>query len=148
MSDELHFHRIRNLVNGLISRTEDENETERLKWEAIGHGSYELSLSRSSLRIASEHPEGDWYPYKFSIVDENGNEIEEVYGPHDQADTYRLADLFSAASRSHRGVSEKLTEVFTELGIADPPPQPVRPDPWGSAPTSGSGGKSDDEPPF
>ncbi|KBZ59595.1 hypothetical protein ACRU43_20585 [Mycobacterium colombiense] len=146
MSDELHYHRIKNLISGLISRTEDDDDVNRLKWEAVGVGAYEISLKRSSLRIASEDEEGDWFPYKFTMMDENGNEIEEVHALASRPDEFRLQDLFKAASRSHRGISEKLTEVFQELGIPDPPPPPPKSDPWGSAPSRTFGG--DDEPPF
>lgn len=157
MSDELHYHRIKNLIEGLISRTEDDDEAKRLKWEAVGVDAYELSLSRSSIRISSDDEEGSWYPYKFLIMDENGTEIEEVHASSDRYDEYRLRDLFTAASRSHRGVSEKLTEVFKELGIPDPPPPPPKPDPFGrtkrdtpqrSSSGAGSFSASDDEPPF
>jgi hypothetical protein len=145
VSDDLHYHRIRNLIKGLTTRTDDEKSIGRLKWEAVGTDTYELSLARSSLRISSEDPDGPWYPYVFTLLDENGTQIEEIRASSERYDGYGLKDLFTAASRSHSGVSEKLTEVFRELGIADPPP--ADPDPWGSLPKSGSFG-GDDQPPF
>lgn len=123
MSDEDHYHRIRNLVRGLIQRTDSPDDSQRLKWEAVGLDAYELSLARTSLRIASEDPQGESYPYSFTILDENGNQLEEVKVWRSSNDDYRLVDLYSAASRSHRGVSEKLTEIFEELGIPDLPPE-------------------------
>lgn len=146
MSDEVHYHRLKNLIRGLIRRTETDDESKQLKWEAVGIDAYELSLARSSLRIASEDEDGSSFPYAFTIVDENGNEVEEIKA-WSRNDDYQLKDLFVAASRSHRGVSEKLTEVFNELGIPDPPLQ-TKDDPWGSAPTSGALNSSDDDPPF
>jgi hypothetical protein len=144
VSDELHYHRIKNLIKGLIARTDDENEFVRLKWEAVGTDSYELSLARSSLRITSEDEDGSWYPYIFELLDANGSRVEEVRASSDRYDDYELKDLFTAASRSHRGVSEKLTEVFQELNIADPPPPKS---PFGP-PKKSQASFGDDEPPF
>jgi len=61
------------------------------------------------------------------LLSESGDQIEEVYASSVSDDEFGLQELYSAASRSHRGVKEKLTEVFQELGIPDPPPPPVDP---------------------
>jgi hypothetical protein len=143
VSDDFHYHRINDLIKGLVARSEDKDESKRLKWEAVGDDGYELSLARSSLRITAEYEDGDWYPFTFSLLGESGNHIEEVYASSARSDEYGLHELFKAASRSHRGVSEKLTEVFQELGIPDPPPPSAYPS--GSTPSGSSGSKFEDE---
>ncbi|HEX3992851.1 MAG TPA: hypothetical protein VHX39_16900 [Acetobacteraceae bacterium] len=144
MSDDFYDHRIKHLIKVLITRSEDHDESSRLKWEAVEPYGYELSLARSSLRIAADEEDGDWYPYIFSLRGESGNEIEEVYASSDSDDEFELHKLFKAASRSHRGASEKLAEVFRELGIADPP----RVSESSSSTSAGrSGSKSQSEPP-
>ena len=121
MSDDIHHQRIKHLIKVLIARTEDYDDSNRLKWEAVDSNSFELSLARSSLRITSDEEDDDWYPYIFSLRGESGDEIEEVLAWSDSDDAFGLHTLFKAVSRSHRGVGEKLAEVFEELGIPDPP---------------------------
>ncbi|MGE2818226.1 hypothetical protein ACQI5H_24260 [Mycobacterium heidelbergense] len=147
MSDDLHDHRIKYLIKELVARSDDKDESKRLKWEAVDTDltdGYELSLTRSSLRITAEDEDGDWYPYVFSLLGESGNLVEDVYASSDRNDEFGLHELFKAASRNHRGVSEKLTEVFEELGIPDPPPPSAYPS--GSTPPANSDSKSEDEP--
>lgn len=141
MSDELHHHRINNLVSGLIKRTESSDEQQHLQWEAVEGDAYELSLSRSSIRIESLDEDGR-PPFRFSIMDEHGYIVESITSTRDSRwDEFDLRALYSAASRNHRRVDARLTELFEELKIPDPPPP--SPDPWGATPTL-----SDDEPPF
>lgn len=145
MSNDLHDHRIKYLINELVTRSEDTDESTRLKWEAVEDiDGYELSLSRSRLRIIADDEEGDWYPYFFSLLGEGGDPVEEVYASSDRDDEYGLHELYKAASRNHRGVSEKLTEVFQELGIPDPPRSPAS---TSDSTSSSSGDQPEDAPP-
>lgn len=128
-----HAKRIQNLIQGLVARSEGGAEN-RLKWDDVDDDTFELSLTRSTLRIGSIDRDGR-YPMFFAVFDESGRLVESIEraGGNDEFDLYRL---YEAASRSHRGVDEKLTEVMDELGIPDPPYQPPTlksDDVWGTS---------------
>jgi hypothetical protein len=145
VSNDFHEHRIKYLIKELVARSEDKDESKRLKWEALDDtDGYQLSLTRSSLRITADDEDGEWYPYIFSLLDESGNPVEDVYASSDGDDEFGLHELFQVASRNHRGVGEKLTEVFDELGIPDPPPPAAYPSE--STVSSSVGSKPKDEP--
>ncbi|MBW4813463.1 hypothetical protein [Rhodococcus qingshengii] len=128
-----HAKRIQNLIEGLIARSEGGAEN-GLKWDDVGDDTFELSLTRSTLRIGSVDRDGR-YPMYFEIVDESGRQVESISRDGGD-DEFGLERLYSSASRSHRGVDEKLTEVMDELGIPDPPYQPPTlkaDDTWGTS---------------
>ena len=119
MNDEQTIKRLVNLVIGLTEKTTKGPDSSRLKWEKVGSDTYEISLIRTSLRIGTEASPGE-YPYIFTVLDETGSVIERLREDHDSPD-YHLAELHGAASRSYTGIDEKLDEIFSELGINEPP---------------------------
>ncbi|MGV0805925.1 hypothetical protein [Mycolicibacterium setense] len=121
-----YWDRFRRLIDGLIAGTPTDAKTEGLKWERVSESTYELNLTRSTLRIRSRDGDGQ-YPFFFSILDENGQPTETIQDDGDESYvSWKLAELYSHASRSYSGADEKLMEVLRELGI-DP-----EPDPWGT----------------
>lgn len=121
MSSE-YAQRMKNLIAGLIDRTEGGAEP-ALKWEGVGDDAFQLSLTRTTLQIESVDKDGA-YPFVFVMYDENGRVIESVFRRGGDDDEFDLGRLYDAASRSHRGVDQKLTEVMEELGIPDAPIDP------------------------
>ena len=134
MSEYDYVARIQALVKGLIERSRSSSlgGEPSDRWDAVDGDTYELSLSRSSLRVRSRDGDGA-YPYVLEILDASGRVIETVIEDGGaQATHYGIGDLYASASRNHLGVESKLAEIFSELNIDDTPPQ--KGDPWGKAP--------------
>jgi hypothetical protein len=137
VSSDTYWTRFNKLINGLIERTPTSKSGEGgLKWERVSDYTYDLNLTRSTLRIKSKDEDGA-PPYTFSILDDKGQPTETIEDDgNDEYGSWNLSTLYHIASRSHSGSEEKLTEVLRELGLEE------EPDPWGTAPNR------DDEPPF
>lgn len=142
MTSDRYWSRLAKLIDGLIATTPpDASGSGGRKWQKVGDHTYDLNLTRSTLRIESKDDDGN-YPYLFSILDDDGQPIEtlEDDGRNDFGQDWNLGTLYNLASRSHTGAETKLTEVMQELGFdADTT------DPW--APSSKTA-LDDDEPPF
>ncbi|MGE2717893.1 hypothetical protein ACQI4L_27860 [Mycolicibacterium litorale] len=125
MSTDAYWNRLRKLIDGLIEGKAKGVAGETAKWQQVAQGTYELNLSRSTLRIRSRDGDGQ-YPYVFDIVGEDGMVQQSVEDDGDPDYVgWRLADLYGVASISHSGADEKLVEIMQELGIS------TDPDPWG-----------------
>ncbi|MCA0158620.1 hypothetical protein LB823_20680 [Tsukamurella sp. M9C] len=134
MSDYDFVARIQRLVTGLIERSRPKSVGDEPsdKWDIVDGDTYELSLSRSTLRVRSRDGDGT-YPFVLDILDDSGRIIESVIeGVREDEPYYGLAELFTSASRNNLGVESKLDEIFSELNISDTPPP--KDDPWGKAP--------------
>lgn len=136
MTEDLRIqHLARNLVEITTKATQQQDRGQRpaITWEEVDRSTFDLTLTRSTIRIES-HNVSD-YPYTLTIRDETGQVVDRVN--EDQTDfNYYLDPLFAAAKRNARGIDEKLTEIMIELGI-DPFPAGENRAPF-----------DDDEPPY
>ncbi|MFW2239267.1 hypothetical protein ACVH9Z_34320 [Rhodococcus opacus] len=110
-------------VVALIGGLSEKSRSGALQWESTGPEQYELSLTKSTIRVESRDGDG-MYPYQFTLLNENGVRIETIDADGSASDPYQIRDLFDTASRSHRGVDAKLDEVLGELGIKLPEEPP------------------------
>lgn len=119
--DERYYHRIQDLVNGLVAKTTSAGKNAgTVVWDQVSKDAYELSITRNSIVIKSRDGDGQ-YPYVLNIVDDEGRLIESVEDGGGTSSLVKLGDLYRVAARSHKGVEETLTELMSELGIAETP---------------------------
>ncbi|WP_328858107.1 hypothetical protein OG579_03435 [Williamsia herbipolensis] len=130
MTNDDYESRIFTLVSSLIEKTNQRT----ISWALVDDDTFEYAFTRSAVQVKSEDRDGRW-PFYFTILDEQARPIEQVYESANST-YFQLDKLYQCASRSHRGLDEKIAEMLEELQKTD--------DPWASKRKT----FKDDEPPF
>ncbi|WP_125458615.1 hypothetical protein [Rhodococcus sp. 1168] len=77
-------------------------------------------MTNTTIVISTRDGDGS-APYVFKIIDGSGRTVETVEYESANYNVYELDSLYEAVSVNSSGVDEKLGEIFTELGIEEPP---------------------------
>lgn len=106
------------LIRGLTERSKSGSPTPA--WDHVGGDTYELSLTKSTLRVFSRDNDGT-HPFGFTILDDRGVPVANEYSQQTGEDPYNIASLHAAAARNHSQLDVKLDEILDELGFEEPP---------------------------
>jgi hypothetical protein len=123
--DPEYYGRFQNLVDGLVEKTRAATNSGTPMWDQVGEDTYELSLTRSTIRISSRDADGQ-RPYLFELIDEKGRPVETIEDEGMGATHVRLGDLYHIVTqgKKYKAVNDALTDVLTELDIPDYEPPP------------------------
>lgn len=120
-----YFRNFQRLVDKLVEKTTAAINSGQQIWENIGPDTYELSLTRTSVRIGSRDADGE-YPYVFDLLDAHGKVVEslEDIPTPDEDSPVRLRELYELVSSGlkRKAVENALEEALFELEHDEPSP--------------------------
>ncbi|WP_167098312.1 hypothetical protein [Mycobacterium sp. DL592] len=119
--DDYYNQRLQSLIDGLVERTRAAIQADRPMWDQVEPDVYELSLTRSSMRIYSRDRDGQ-KPYYFELYDNSGKLVDTI---EDDAwsQPVKLQELYDQVSKGEKLKAREatLSDALNELDIEEPP---------------------------
>lgn len=121
VDDTYYYQRIQTLIDGLVTRTRAALQADQELWEQPDHDVYELSLTKTSMRIFSRDRDGQ-RPYYFELYDGFGNLVDTIEDDG-WGRPVNLEPLYNLVSQGERRKAKEaaLQEALNELDIPEPP---------------------------
>ncbi|PRC45996.1 hypothetical protein C6A85_92340, partial [Mycobacterium sp. ITM-2017-0098] len=119
--DDYYHQRVQSLVDGLVARTRAALQADHTMWEQPSHDVYELSLTKTSMRIFSKDGDGQ-SPFVFELYDAHGNLVDTLTDDG-WGIPVKLDELYNLVSQGEKQKAREaaLLEAMNELDIHEPP---------------------------
>ena len=120
--ENYYYERLQSLVDGLVTRTRDAIAHNARLWEQPEREVYELSLTKSSIRLYAQGRNGQ-KPYILELYGAFGDLVDRVEDDIWGSGPIQLEELYNLVSQGEKqkAKEETLTDVLNELNIPEPP---------------------------